>query len=232
LEAAQKTSPDDDVIRSAQGALLVAWKELWEDEDPAGIPRHASDVDAAILEAGAFGTIAPTTQPPAPVGPGVVEKLLAYVKPNQAFALPAQLTTPKAQLTPAWAGLLITMAGALVAALGGHWIPLAMLGGLVAVAAAALAAYGATRYLAGHTNIFGHSHLARGDAWMTLAAWAVALATGIAALYFDQTFGTPTDYAIALLWGLTTATAVDALGDVLRVRRAPVTAPDSPTAGS
>lgn len=53
--------------------------------------------------------------------------------------------------------------------------------------------------------------LRTGDAVATLLAWVLAIFTGLTALYFTKTFGSPTDYATAILWGLTTAAAVDAL---------------------
>ncbi len=53
--------------------------------------------------------------------------------------------------------------------------------------------------------------LRTGDTVATLLAWIVALFTGLTALYFTKTFGSPTDYLTAVLWGLTTAAAIDAL---------------------
>ena len=44
---------------------------------------------------------------------------------------------------------------------------------------------------------------------LTLVALAIALLSGLDALYFGHEFGTPRDYLNALLWGFTTRVAVD-----------------------
>jgi hypothetical protein len=57
-----------------------------------------------------------------------------------------------------------------------------------------------------------------GDTVVVVGAAALALYSGLEALYIDKTFGTFEDYLAAALWGLVTAGALDALGQALQTR--------------
>jgi hypothetical protein len=50
-----------------------------------------------------------------------------------------------------------------------------------------------------------------GEALLTVAAFAIALVTGLSALYMGKSWGTWIDYANAFLWGIVTKTALDLL---------------------
>lgn len=63
------------------------------------------------------------------------------------------------------------------------------------------------------------SAIRRGDTVQLIVTAAIAVYTGLQALYLGKVFGdTPADYLAALLWGVTTAGALDLLADALRTR--------------
>jgi len=57
--------------------------------------------------------------------------------------------------------------------------------------------------------------------WILFFGLAAAVLTGLIALYFGKSWGTPTDYLTAVLWGFTTTAAVDTLATAMRERANP-----------
>jgi hypothetical protein len=68
-----------------------------------------------------------------------------------------------------------------------------------------------------------------GDRWQVSFAAVVALFTGLTALYWGKTWGTPVDYLTAFLWGLTTTAAIDLLAEAIRTYAEPETAIPPPS---
>jgi hypothetical protein len=83
---------------------------------------------------------------------------------------------------------------------------------VLAAAGAEATAY-AIRWVRGQ---FARDELRLGDTVVVALAVAVAIVTGLTALYFGKTFGTPSDYLTATLWGLSTAGAVSGIAEVLQ----------------
>ncbi|MEA2310063.1 MAG: hypothetical protein QOE28_31 [Solirubrobacteraceae bacterium] len=95
---------------------------------------------------------------------------------------------------------------------------------VLAAAGAEAVAYG-IRWVRGQ---FARDELRLGDTVVVALAVVVAIVTGLTALYFGKTFGTPSDYLTAALWGLSTAGAVSGIAEVLQA----LADPDAPPAAA
>jgi hypothetical protein len=218
FDALRRLSADqreDQVVVRARGRLYSAWTSVWEAGDAAtaqarrpALEEALSDVDAALGEVGTSPPAAPSRPEAAErVGPSGKEVLLEMRLPSSTVAYRSSSVI----------ALLLVALGALVVVLGSKILRVV---GVIAALAAVLILGGWLRSKISGRWIFSKDRLKRGDSVMTLLGWVVAVASGLTALYFDKTFGTPTDYLVAALWGLTAMTAIDALAQILRDRRA------------
>jgi hypothetical protein len=235
FDAVRKLAPEQRqraIVVAPLGKLYFAWKRLWTAPDVGAARKRTTSLDAAVINVGEAVVRAGPAEPEAEEAvaaaratPQMAGRAAARQRAAGAVAAAGMAARDVDLLRRTGGSPALPLLGA-IALLVAAIVALAELGGSsfameIAIAGAVLLLLVVAAYLYRNDRwIFSEDPLKRGDAMLTLGGWIVALATGLTALYFDKTFGTPTDYLIAILWGLTAMAAVDALAQVLRDRRA------------
>jgi hypothetical protein len=234
-----KQVPDDSKHKPkaarALAELTKAWNKMRSSTD-LGLVRRADALKHALARAAAVledvhGSVLPQVAPAlshlAPTlsaGKGAISAMLTDILPQVNVSRRARLIAVAVAVAVILAAAVLGLIGTAVPQVVGILCATAL--AVAATPAALRALRRATlrglAWLSDRIGLFSTDELRRGDAWMTLLAWLVALGTGLAALYYTKTFGTPTDYLTATLWGFTATTALDAVAQALRARREPV----------